>query len=184
MDLEEVRKYDGQAVKFRPAKPVDMRRIQEHFYNLDRKDVIARFFYEKTAFLKDDVESMVETDYIKNLTIMAVTGEFGFGTVIGLGAYMLEPKKNIAEIAFSVSRPWQGKGISTVILFKLAEAARKNGIDGLVAYTSPENKAMIKLFRKLPYKVHSSLDDGMIILTCRFEEEQASDESKKHEGGH
>ena len=184
VDLEEVRKYDGQAVKFRPAKPVDMRRIQEHFYNLDRKDVIARFFYEKTAFLKDDVESMVETDYIKNLTIMAVTGEFGFGTVVGLGAYMLEPKKNIAEIAFSVSRPWQGKGISTVILFKLAEAARKNGIDGLVAYTSPENKAMIKLFRKLPYKVHSSLDDGMIILTCRFEEEQASDESNKHEGGH
>ncbi len=170
--LEEARKYCDQTVKFRPAKPVDLRRIQEHFYNLDRQDIIARFFYEKTAFLKDDVESMIETDYIKNLTILAVTGEFGFGTVIGLGAYMLEPNKNIAEIAFSVSRPWQGKGIATVILNKLAEAARKNDVDGLVAYTSPENKSMIKLFRKLPYKVHSSLDNGMIILNCRFEKEE------------
>ncbi|MBS3757375.1 MAG: GNAT family N-acetyltransferase [Desulfobacterales bacterium] len=175
--LEESRRYCDQTVKFRPAKPVDLRRIQEHFYNLDRQDIIARFFYEKTAFLKDDVESMIETDYIKNLTILAVTGEFGFGTVIGLGAYMLEPNKNIAEIAFSVSRPWQAKGIATLILHKLAETAKNNGIEGLVAYTSPDNKSMIKLFRKLPYKVHSSLDNGMIILNCRFEPQEAPTQS-------
>src|SRR6056297_1919874 len=175
--LEESRRYCDQTVKFRPAKPVDLRRIQEHFYNLDRQDIIARFFYEKTAFLKDDVESMIETDYIKNLTILAVTGEFGFGTVIRLGAYMLEPNKNIAEIAFSVSRPWQAKGIVTLILHKLAETAKNNGIEGLVAYTSPDNKSMIKLFRKLPYKVHSSLDNGMIILNCRFEPQEAPTQS-------
>jgi len=168
--LEEVRKYDDQTVKFRPAKPVDDRRIQEHFYTLDKKDVIARFFYEKTSFLRDDVEQMFETDYIKNLTILALTGEFGFGAVIGIGAYMLEPRKNIAEVAFSVTRKWQGKGIASVILNKLAQAAVSNGISGLVAYTSPENKGMIHLFKQLPYKVHSTMDDGMVILNCRFEE--------------
>lgn len=170
--LEEVRRYGNQSVKFRPAKPVDTRRIQEHFYNLDRHDVIARFFYEKTAFLRDDVEAMLESDYIKNLTILAVTGEFGFGTVIGLGAYMLEPQHNTAEVAFSVSRPWQGKGIASVILHKLAEAAQSNGIDGLTAYTAPENRSMTQLFKKLPYKVHSTLSDGMLVLSCRFDEKQ------------
>ncbi|MFW5901474.1 MAG: N-acetyltransferase family protein, partial [Thermodesulfobacteriota bacterium] len=170
--LEEVRKYNGQSVKFRPAKPVDIRRIQEHFYNLDRNDVVARFFYEKTAFLRDDVEAMVESDYIKNLTILAVTGEFGFGTVIGLGAYMLEPRHNTAEVAFSVSRAWQGKAIASVILHKLAEAARSNGIDGLSAYTAPENRSMAKLFNKLPYKVQSTLSDGMLVLSCRFDEKK------------
>jgi acyl-CoA hydrolase/GNAT superfamily N-acetyltransferase len=168
--LEEIRKYGDQTVKFRPAKPVDDRRIQEHFYNLDKKDVIARFFYEKTCFLRDDVECMFETDYIQNLTMLALTGEFGFGKVIGIGAYMIEPQKNIAEVAFSVTRPWQGKGIASVLLSKLAEAARANGISGLVAYTSPENRGMIRLFKKLPYKIHSVRDDGMIILTCMFEE--------------
>jgi acyl-CoA hydrolase/RimJ/RimL family protein N-acetyltransferase len=173
--LEEVRRYNGQSVKIRPAKPVDIRRIQEHFYNLDRKDVVARFFYEKTAFLRDDVEAMVESDYIKNLTILAVAGEFGFGTVIGLGAYMLEPANNTAEIAFSVSRPWQSKGIATVILNKLAEAARNNGIEGLTAYTTPENRGMVKLFSKLPYKTRSSLSDGMLVLSCRFDETAEQD---------
>ncbi len=187
--LEEVRRYEEQTVKFRPAKPVDIRRIQEHFYSLNRNDVVARFFYEKTAFLRDDVESMIESDYIKNLTMLAVTGEFGFGKVIGLGAYMLEPKNNLAEIAFSVSRPWQGRGIALVLLNKLSEAAQNNGIGGLVAYTSPENRGMVNLFKKLPYKVHSSLSDGMVVLTCRFEEKEdnaAASEpptSAKREGG-
>lgn len=166
--LEEVRDFGDQTVIFRPAKPVDDRRIQEHFYNLDKKDVIARFFHEKTYFIRDDVECMFETDYIKNLTILALTGEFGFGTVVGIGAYMLEPEKNIAEIAFSVAKKWQGKGIASVILHKLATAAKDNGISGLKAYTSPENRSMINLFKKLTYQMKSSRDDGMVILTCTF----------------
>ncbi len=168
--LEEIRHYDRQTVMFRPAKLVDDRRIQEHFYNLDKKDVIARFFYKKNFFLRDDVECMFEIDYIKNLTILALTGEFGFRAVIGIGAYMLEPKKNIAEVAFSISKPWQGKGIAHVILNKLYEAAIANGIDGFMAYTAPENRGMIKLFNKLPCKVSSVMDDGVVILSCRFNE--------------
>jgi acyl-CoA hydrolase/GNAT superfamily N-acetyltransferase len=168
--LEEIRRYNGQTVMFRPSKTVDERRIQEHFYNLDKNDVIARFFYEKTCFLKDDVECMIEIDYIKNLTILAMTGDFGFGTAIGIGAYMLEPKKNIAEVAFSVSKPWQGKGIALVLLNKLHEAALANGIDGFTAYTAPDNRGMIKLFKKLPCKVRSVMEDGVVILSCRFNE--------------
>jgi GNAT superfamily N-acetyltransferase len=168
--LEETRRYGDQVVTFRPAKPVDDRRIQEHFYNLDKKDVVARFFHEKTSFLRDDVENMFETDYIKNLTILSLTGEFGFGNVIGIGAYMLEPKKNIAEVAFSVSRDWQGKGIASVLLLKLAYAAKDNGISGLAAYTATDNTSMIKLFKKLPWRVKQSLEDGIMILTCNFEE--------------
>lgn len=168
--LEEMRKIDGRSVTFRPAKPVDDRRIQEHFYNLDKKDVVARFFYEKTRFLKDDVKSIIETDYVRNLTLVALTGEFGFGSVVGIGAYMLEPRKNMAEVAFSVSRKWQGKGIATILLRKLAEAALDNGIDGLVAYTDASNTGMIRLFKQLPYKVHQHREEGILVLHCRFDE--------------
>lgn len=175
--LEEIRKYGEHAVTFRPAKPVDDRRIQEHFYNLDKKDVVARFFHEKTSFLRDDMEEMFETDYIKNLTLLALTGEFGFGNVIGIGAYMVDPQKNIAEVAFSVSHPWQGKGIASVLLQKLAQAAKNNGIRGLTAYTANDNTGMIKLFKKLPWPVKQSLDDGMMVLTCIFET-TAADETK------
>lgn len=172
--LEEIRIMDGEKIHLRPAKPVDDRRIQEHFYTLDKKDVIARFFHEKTCFVRKDMESMFETDYIRDLTFLAVAGEFGFGRVIGIGAYMLEKESGIAEVAFSVSRSWQGKGISTILINKLARAAAENGIKGLVAYIDPSNRGMIHLFHRLPYVVHSRRDEEVLVLTCYFNEPKNS----------
>jgi len=50
---------------------------------------------------------------------------------------------------------------------KLVEAARENGIPGLVAYTSPGNTSMIRLFKKLPYKITTALDDLPVNLTFK-----------------
>jgi acyl-CoA hydrolase/GNAT superfamily N-acetyltransferase len=167
--IEETIVIDGEKIIFRPAKPVDERRIQEHFYHLDRQDIISRFFHEKKRFVRDDVEGMSQIDYIRNLTIVAVVGEFGFGRVVGVGEYYLDEAKNLAEIAFSVSKDYQGKGLGRILIRKLAEAARENGIFGLFAITSPQNQRMIKLFKTLPYKVVSVLGDDL-LLNCRFDD--------------
>jgi len=167
--MEETRMYDGQAVMFRPAKPVDDRLIQEHFYNMDARDVQTRFFSMRRSFYREDMETMFQVDYIKNLSIVAVIGEVGFEKIIGLGMYALD-HGTVAEIAFSTSRDWQGKGIATVILQKLAEAARENGFTSLVAYMLPTNTGMIKLFKKLPYKVKSRFDGEAMVLRCDFDE--------------
>jgi len=169
--LEEIKKINGEDVTIRPAKPVDERRIQEHFYNLDKDDVISRFFHEKTSFVHDEIENVSRVDYIKDLTVVAVVGEFGFGKVIAIGEYLLDPAKNMAEVAFSVSKEWQGKGLGRVIMGKLAEAARENGILGFYAYTSPSNQGMIKLFNTLPYKIDTTFNNetDSLELTCRFD---------------
>jgi acyl-CoA hydrolase/GNAT superfamily N-acetyltransferase len=168
--LEETREIDGELITIRPAKPVDERRIQEHFYTQDKDDIYSRFFQARTRFVRDDVESMFQIDYVKNLTLLAVVGEFGFGKVVAVGEYLLDPAKNIAEIAFSVSKEWQGKGLGKIIMKKLSEAARENGISGLMAYTLPRNQGMIKLFKSLPYKTKTVYDGEVVELTCMFDE--------------
>lgn len=167
--LEEIIKVDGEEITIRPSKPVDERRIQEHFYNLDKADIISRFFHEKTSFLRGDVESMYAIDYVNDLAIVALVGEFGFGKVVAVGEYLLDPAANMAEVAFSVSRDYQGKGLGRVLILKLAEAARENGISGLVAYTSPQNQGMIRLFNYLPYQIKTIFDGDMLVLSCRFD---------------
>ena len=168
--LEEEISADGQTVTIRPSKPVDERRIQEHFYGLNKEDVVARFFHEKTTFVRDEVAEVSQVDYVKDLTLLALVGEFGFGRVIAIAEYLLLPARNMAEVAFSVERRWQGKGLGKLMIRKLADAARENGVSGLVAYTSPENQAMIRLFRNLPYKVHTAFEADMLHLSCRFDE--------------
>ena len=168
--LEETRQINGEEVTIRPAKPVDERRIQEHFYNQDKDDIYSRFFQARTRFVRDDMEGMYQIDYIKDLTLLAVVGEFGFGRIVGIGEYLLDPASNEAEVAFSISKPYQKKGLGKILLNKLAIAARDNGIGGLMAYTSAQNRGMIKLFKTLPYKSDSFFDGELLQLRCRFDE--------------
>lgn len=171
--LEETIIIDNETVMVRPAKPVDERRIQEHFYNLDKKDIVSRFFHEKTRFVQDEMEGVSQIDYIKDLTVIALVGEFGFGKVVAVGEYLLDPAKNMAEVAFSVIKEYQGKRLGKILLKKLSEAARENGILGFFAYTSPGNQGMIRLFQTLPYKIKTTFEDDMIMLRCRFDDPKA-----------
>jgi acyl-CoA hydrolase len=168
--LEEERTIDGSKVFFRPARPVDQRLLQEHFYELDHDSVVKRFMHEKQSFNRSEVAGMYQVDYKHDLTIVAVVGDLGFEKAIAVGGYYLDPATNLAEVAYSVSPQWQRRGLSGVIQAKLAQAARDNGIAGLVAYTSPQNQGMAKLFKKLPYKVTSTYDGDMIELKTRFDQ--------------
>ena len=167
--MEETRQYNGQKVVYRPTKPTDNRLIQEHFYQMDDNDVEMRFFNLRRHFYRDEMEDMSQVDYVKNLSIVAVTGEVGFERIVGLGGYFLE-HGTTAEVAFSVAKDWQGKGVGSVILIKLAEAARENGIATLTAYTLPNNRGMIRLFKKLPYATKTAFEDETIVLTCQLAE--------------
>jgi acyl-CoA hydrolase/GNAT superfamily N-acetyltransferase len=170
LKVEEIREVDGKRIFLRPSKPTDERLMQEHFYNMDKDDVISRFMHEKLLFSRQDVADMYQLDYIKNMTVVAVVGEVGFEQIVAVGAYFFEPARNMAEVAFSVLKDWQGLGLSSLIIRKLADAARENGISGLTAYTQPSNQRMIKLFKSLPYKVNTSIDEDMLYLSCKFDE--------------
>jgi acyl-CoA hydrolase/RimJ/RimL family protein N-acetyltransferase len=169
VNLEETIQVNGELVTVRPAKPVDERRIREHYYNLDKDDVFLRFFHEKTSFSVLDAESKSQIDYIKDMTLVGMVGESGFRRVIAVGEYILLLENNMAEVAFTVAKDFQGKGLGKIFLRKLADAARENGIAGLRAVTAPQNKAMIKLFNGLPYKIRTYVDDKALILSCRFD---------------
>lgn len=125
---------------------------------------------KKKSFVHPQIETTYEIDYINDLTIVATIGELGFEKIIAVGEYFRNPILNMAEIAFSVSHEYQGMSIAKVLQEKLAVAAKDNGIKGLIAYTSPQNKGMIRLFNKLPYQVKTEKDDDMIILNCLFSE--------------
>jgi len=174
--LEETRLLDRKKITFRPVKLTDERIIQEHYYGLDKNDVVSRFFHEKTSFVSKQIERTFIIDYIKDLTIVAVEGQSGFEKVLAVGEYYLNPETQLAEIAFSVGKEWQGKGLSSIVIKKLAEAAKSNGIKGLTAYTSKGNTRMVKLFNSLDYEVKTSSQGSMIYLEATFEKDKPATE--------
>jgi GNAT superfamily N-acetyltransferase len=169
-ELEEELDVQGQPVLFRPVKPVDERLIQEHFYNMDKEDVAARFLQERLIFSRRDLSSMTQVDYLNEMAMVAVVGELGFERVIGIGGYFLVQTQNIVEASFSVLKPWQKKGIGTVLLKKLAKTAQDKGRAGFFVYTHPQNQGMIRLFRKMPHPVTATYEEDLLLLSCRLDE--------------
>lgn len=179
LKYEEIIKVKGIPITFRPARPIDERSIQEHYYTMRRGDIVSRFFHEKKSFAHDQIDSTYEIDYVNDLTIVATIGEIGFEKIIAVGEYYKNAIVNMAEVAYSVSREYQGMGIAKILQQKLARAAEDNGINGLVAYTAPENAGMKKLFYNLPYKIKTEREDDMIILSCLFSEPLTPESQKK-----
>ncbi len=170
LHLEETRVMNGRQITFRPVKLTDERPIQEHYYGLDKSDVTSRFFHEKTSFVSTQIERTFIIDYSKDLTIVAVEGEPGFERVLAVGEYYSNPETNLAEIAFSVEKRWQGRGLSSIVIKKLTEAAKGNKIIGFTAYTSKDNKRMIKLFHSLDCEVKVTGQGEMVHLKALFKD--------------
>jgi acyl-CoA hydrolase/L-amino acid N-acyltransferase YncA len=168
--MEERVWVDTHAVRIRPAKPVDLRRIQEFFYAMDKADVISRFFHERRIFSSSAMEDVSQIDYQKDMTLVALVGEFGFGKVVGMAEYFLNETSNMAEVSVAVANDFKRRGVGSILLKKLSEAACRREITGFLAFTSHQNKAMMNLFKTLPYQVHTKVEDDMMVLTCRFDE--------------
>ena len=167
--LEEVVEIDKQRITFRPVKNIDDRLIQEHFYEMDENDIAKRFFGRRSHFHWGEVKDMFIVDYNRNFSVVAYLGEEGHGRVIGIGGYFLE-SGGIGEVAYSVAKEWHGRGIAVKLQKKVVDAALNNGLSGLDAMILKANFSMIGLFKKLPYKLHTSYEDDAIKLTCRFDE--------------
>ncbi len=90
------------------------------------------------------------------------------GKIVGVGMYCSEEGKDLAEVAYSLDSQWQGKGIASKLQNKIVDAARHNGFAGLYAMTYPDNYSMIKLFKRLPYKIKSYYEDGSLIMEAQF----------------
>lgn len=68
---------------------------------------------------------------------------------IGLARYMRLPEEpEVAEFAITIIDQYQGRGLGSILLDRLMESAKDNGIRTLRGYVLQENDAMLRLARR------------------------------------
>ena len=78
--------------------------------------------------------------------------------IMAVGRYeRLGPDSPEAEVAFVVEDAHQGRGIGSVLLEHLADAARENGITRFVAEVLPENGGMLRVFSDFGYQIQRAV---------------------------
>ena len=150
---------DGSTVHVRPAGPEDVERIERFLGKLSDEARSFRFFSAAT-----DIGQMARlfTETRGGTSLLAVTSDDG--KVVGHGQYFPDGAGG-AEIAFAVANDWQGRGIATVLLAQLAEAAAAEGVHQFTAVVLTSNRKMLGTFRDSGFPVEVVTRPGELKVT-------------------
>lgn len=138
---------DGTEVWVRPAQPAD-RDLVERFVGTVSLDALEERYF--TALRPSGVpkEGCAPSRPEDRLSLL-VLGERGTSvSILGVGEYVRTADRSaLAEVAFLVAEPFRGLGIASLLLARLARAARTYGIVRFVARVRSENPEMLEVFR-------------------------------------
>jgi len=149
---------DGSTLTVRPIRREDEAELARFFNNLSLESRVFRFF-AAVANADATVKRMIDVDYVARYGIVAEAG--AQREIVGHAMYVvIEPAK--AELALAVADAYQGKGLGTIMLGQLAEAASEAGIQVLEAVVRPANHRMLEVLRESGFPVHSRSEPGEI----------------------
>lgn len=141
---------DGQTLLGRPIQPDDVERLRAFHRRLSRDAIIYRFFRYMPELSESDARHFTRIDYDNRMALVATTGEGAEEQIVGVARYE-RTGPEAAEVAFVVEDHWQGHGIATALLHRLAGYARQRGFTRFVAVTMGTNLPMLDVFRHAGY---------------------------------
>lgn len=158
---------DGTTARIRRADGSDRSGVRELLESVSDESRFQRFFGGS-----GDMDSLVDRllhlgDPRERLTLVVLHGDPENPAIVGLGSYVRqEEDPETAEPAFLVRDDFQGRGVGTLLLERLALMAVRRGIRRFEAYTLPDNRNMREVFQSSGFPVESS--SGADSYTVRF----------------
>jgi acetyl coenzyme A synthetase (ADP forming)-like protein len=135
---------DGSTVHVRPIRPEDRSALETFLGGLSIDSRMLRFFSAGTDLGKA-AGAATDVDYSDRHGLIATRGEDAH--LVAHAGYVRSGADR-AEVAFAISAEMQGRGLGTILLAHLAEAADEQGIATLEAEVMPENRRMLEVFRE------------------------------------
>ena len=155
---------DGTAATLRPAREDDRERIRELLARVSDTSLMRRFFAgESREAAVDSLLQVGPPD--RRYTLVVLAGDPENPRIVASGTYVREEgTDDTAEVAFLVEDAYQGRGLGTLLLERLALVAARHGIRRFVAWTQPDNHRMLEVFRSSGFAIDQRWRDGYVVV--------------------
>ncbi len=152
---------DGNRVWIRPVHATDHARLTEFLDHVSDESLEYRFF---TPARRDVVvdEMLRAPPNGHRLALIAIDHESEGEIVVAHAEFLEDPYEPLtAEVAFLLRDSWRGRGLGTILLHRLAAAARSRGLRRFYAYVLPSNDGMLEVFRNCGFPEVESTSEGI-----------------------
>jgi L-amino acid N-acyltransferase YncA len=157
---------DGATVLLRRLEPADIQAVIALHDTLSDRERYLRFFTMHPAYLQAMADKLTECDGEDY-----ALGAFESGMLIGVANYSVCGRPATAEVAVVVAHTDHLRGVGTTLLRRLAQIARANGIQYLVADVLTTNHLMFQVLHDAGLRPRDTAPgDGIVHLDIDLSE--------------
>ncbi len=149
---------DGSSVRIRAARPADEAAILAFLERLSENSRRLRFG-SGTTDLPSVARLWAGATECQDCCVLAVLG----ADIVGQASYSRKADDR-AEVGFTVTDSFQGRGLGTLLLKRLAEVADQDGIAVFEADVLADNSKMIEVFNESGFGVTMKSEPGQVRI--------------------
>ena len=158
---------DGAQIEIRPISPDDREELAAGMRRLSPESRYRRFFTPTSELSEAQLTYLTEVDHHDHEALVAI--EPGTEHGIGVARFVRSPADaETAEVAVAVADFWQGRGVATALLDRLAERARAEGVRRFSADILAENRPMLELIGELGDAHVIERDQGTVTVVVEL----------------
>jgi RimJ/RimL family protein N-acetyltransferase len=155
---------DGSRVIIRPICPDDVAGVAAFIKGLSAHSRHLLFLGGIAELSRRELERLCDPDYVHDMAFVAATSDDPAAEHVGVCRYASSEEDTGAEISVGIADAWQHKGLGTLLLTRLIDHARENGIRRLYSVDSAENQRMRRLARHLGFSQRRDPDDPHQVI--------------------
>jgi GNAT superfamily N-acetyltransferase len=159
---------DGRKVWLRLIRPTDRELLEAAFERLSAESRYARFMAPKARLTDSELKYLTECDGVDHFAIGAIRRHLvSIPEGVGSARFVrLVERPDTAEPAVTVADDYQGKGLGSILLQRLVEAAWERDIRWFRSELLAENKASKRMIEALSPEVQFEPGgDGGLVAT-------------------
>ncbi|WFC41550.1 GNAT family N-acetyltransferase [Pseudoxanthomonas sp. SE1] len=155
---------DGHRVLVRHIRPQDREAEREFIECLSNQAKHYRFLGGVLHPSENLLSQLTVLDRSREAALVAIEAGRGDGCMLGVARYSAGAGSLRCECAVTVADAWQHKGLGTVLMQRLIEVARANGMKTIYSMDLADNASMHDLVRGLGFDTRPDPDDASQVI--------------------
>jgi acetyltransferase len=156
-------KFNKIPVTLRPIRPEDEPLMVKFHETLSEQTVYYRYFSDLKLPQRVAHERLTRicfNDYDREIALVVdyLNPETKAHQILGVGRLSKVRGGNDGEFALLVSDPWHNRGTGLELLKLLIQIGRAEGLERVLGYILPQNRAMLHVCKKLGFDLHHASD--------------------------